>query len=60
MAQEQRDTRGVMYRSCEDDHGSARELVGQVDEVRVLVLQGDEEVVLNEGGDRRVSADCIA
>jgi hypothetical protein len=38
MAQKQRNSRRIVYRPREDDHGSARELIGQVDEIRILVL----------------------
>jgi hypothetical protein len=50
-AEEDGETLGVENGADEDDDGVAGEGVGEVDEVEVLVLHGNEEVVLEEGRD---------
>ena len=53
-AQEDCDSLCFVYGTGEDDGGLASELVEQVDEVEVLVLVGEEEVVLKQIGDSLV------
>jgi len=50
-AEEDGETLGFVDGAGEDDGGLAGELVEEVDEVDVLVLVGEEEVGLEEGGD---------
>lgn len=58
--EEDREALSVEDGSDEDDEGLAGEGVREVDEVEVLVLHWDEEVVLEEGRDGLVPAECRA